>query len=143
MFYQAEPERLGDLLDDEPSFRSTQVSEWLYQHPVLRADEMTNLPTTLRERIGADLWPFRLELEQIGDGGATRKWLLRCADGATIETVLMGYPTRTTLCISSQVGCAMGCTFCATGQFGFDRHLTAGEIVAQVTSRTPCCVVTP
>src|SRR5687767_13093303 len=62
----------------------------------------------------------------------TRKYLLRFADGATAETVLMGYPGRFTACISTQVGCAMGCVFCATGQMGFTRHLRAGEIVGQV-----------
>ena len=64
--------------------------------------------------------------------GLTRKYLLRLADGNTIETVLMGYPGRSTACLSTQVGCAMGCVFCATGQMGFTRHLTAGEIVTQV-----------
>ena len=66
----------------------------------------------------------------------TRKWLWSCgADGAEIETVLMRYPTRATVCVSSQAGCAMGCTFCATGQAGFERHLDAGEIVEQVLRR--------
>ncbi len=130
--YLAEPEQLGTLLPDEPRYRTDQLTEWLYRHPVMTAKEMTNLPSALRSTIGDDLWPFSVELEQIGDDGATRKWLFRCDDGSAIETVLMGYPNRTTLCISSQVGCAMGCTFCATGQFGFDRHLMAGEIVAQV-----------
>ena len=61
----------------------------------------------------------------------TRKFLLRLADGQTIETVLMGYPGRFTACVSTQAGCAMGCVFCATGQMGFARHLRPGEIVAQ------------
>ena len=92
---------------------------------------MTNLPTAVRSRLG-ELWPFEVEIEQAADGGRTRKWLFRAPDGAAIEAVLMGYPRRATLCISSQAGCALGCTFCATGQFGFERHLEAGEIVAQV-----------
>jgi 23S rRNA (adenine2503-C2)-methyltransferase len=71
-------------------------------------------------------------MEQSADGGTTRKWLFRAPDGAAIESVLMGYRRRATLCISSQAGCALGCTFCATGQFGFERHLEPGEIVAQV-----------
>ena len=132
MLYLTEPERLGDLLPDEPSYRADQLHEWLYGHPVLDTAQMTNLPAALRERITGDHWPFRVDIEQRADAGSTIKWLFRCTDGAPIETVLMGYPNRTTLCISSQVGCAMGCTFCATGQFGFDRHLDAGEIVAQV-----------
>lgn len=132
MLYLTEPERLGEALGDEPPYRATQLSEWLYHHPVMTTEAMTNLPGQMRADLADKLWPFDLELEQIGDGGETRKWLFRTEDGSAIETVLMGYASRTTLCISSQVGCAMGCTFCATGQFGFDRHLDAGEIFAQV-----------
>ena len=126
------PEDLEALLPNEPPYRARQLREWLYEHPVLTTEQMTNLPTTLRTELGGGLWPFALEVEQSADAGATRKWLFRTPDGAAIEAVLMGYPRRTTLCISSQVGCALGCTFCATGQFGFDRHLEAGEIVGQV-----------
>ncbi len=93
---------------------------------------MTNLPIHVRESFSDHLWPFAIEDEQVGDAGKTRKWLFTAADGAAIETVLMGYPKRATLCISSQAGCALACTFCATGQFGFERHLEPGEIVAQV-----------
>jgi 23S rRNA (adenine2503-C2)-methyltransferase len=143
MLYVAEPENLGDLLPGEPSYRTDQLEDWLYRHPVLTVEEMTNLPSALRDAIGPQLWPFELALEQVGDGGSTRKWLFRCTDGAQIETVLMGYANRTTLCISSQVGCAMGCTFCATGQFGFDRHLNAGEIVAQVAYANAYLAATP
>ena len=132
MLYLTEPSRLGDVLESQPRYRSDQLRSWLYEHPVLSTDQMTNLPLELREGLASHLWPFSVELQQTADGGRTVKWLFRCPDGAPIETVPMGYPTRTTLCISSQVGCAMGCTFCATGQFGFDRHLEAGEIVAQV-----------
>jgi 23S rRNA (adenine2503-C2)-methyltransferase len=71
-------------------------------------------------------------VEQQSDGGDTVKWLWRLHDGVTVETVLMRYPTRDTVCVSSQAGCAMACGFCATGQAGFDRHLTSGEIVEQV-----------
>jgi 23S rRNA (adenine2503-C2)-methyltransferase len=95
-------------------------------------EHMTNLPTALRQRFADQLWPFDLELAQQADGGNTAKWLFRTSDGVAFEAVLMGYPTRVTLCLSSQAGCALACTFCATGQFGFDRHLDAGEIVAQV-----------
>ena len=132
MLYLSEPDRLGDLLGDEPRYRADQLREWLYQHPVLTTEEMTNLPESLRSRLRDDLWPFSVDIQQTADRGTTIKWLFRCTDGEPIESVLMGYRNRTTLCISSQVGCAMGCTFCATGQFGFDRHLDAGEIVAQV-----------
>jgi 23S rRNA (adenine2503-C2)-methyltransferase len=132
VLYLTDPDALGDALPDEPAFRARQVREWLYEHPVLDAGEMTNLPAALRERIADELWPFSVETRQEADRGTTVKWLFRAPDGAAIEAVLMGYPRRTTLCISSQAGCAMACTFCATGQFGFERHLVAGEIVAQV-----------
>lgn len=131
MPYLSPPEDLEDLLPGEPSFRADQLRHWLYQTPVLAVDEMTNIPASIREYI-TPLWPFTVEEEQEADGGRTVKWLFRAPDGAAIESVLMGYRSRVTLCISSQVGCAMGCTFCATGQFGFERHLSAGEIIAQV-----------
>ncbi|GMQ94324.1 MAG: 23S rRNA (adenine(2503)-C(2))-methyltransferase RlmN [Acidimicrobiia bacterium] len=143
MLYLTEPERLGELFPEEPRYRTVQLSEWLYEHPVTSADRMTNLPVSIRERIAGEHWPFSVEIEQSGDDGLTKKWLFRCTDGSPIESVLMGYPTRTTLCISSQVGCAMGCTFCATGQFGFDRHLDAGEIVAQVAYANAYLAETP
>lgn len=79
---------------------------------------------------GLDLPPASAETES--SDGFTRKFLLRLGDGQTIETVLMGYPGRFTVCVSTQAGCAMGCVFCATGQMGFVRHLRPGEIVAQV-----------
>jgi 23S rRNA (adenine2503-C2)-methyltransferase len=136
MPYLIAPEALEELLEHEPSYRVDQLRKWLYETPVLHADQMTNLPLPLRARITPNLWPFTVEVEQRADNGATRKWLFRTPDGASIESVLMGYSRRTTLCISSQAGCAMGCTFCATGQFGFERHLEAGEIVAQVAYAT-------
>ncbi len=130
--YLIAPEELGSLLPGEPAFRAVQLREWLYEHPVLDPADMTNLPSRVRNAIGPSHWPFTVETVQSADRGRTRKWLFRTPDGAAIESVLMGYPRRTTLCISSQAGCAMRCSFCATGQFGFDRHLEAGEIVAQV-----------
>jgi 23S rRNA (adenine2503-C2)-methyltransferase len=129
--YLQSPEDLGRLLEDQPAYRVDQLRDWLYKSPVMSPGDMTNLPTTVRERL-EPLWPFQVELEQSADGGTTRKWLFRAPDGAAIESVMMGYPRRATLCISSQAGCALGCTFCATGQFGFERHLEPGEIVAQV-----------
>ncbi len=132
MPYQTDPDDLAALLPGEPGYRVDQLREWLYEHPVLTSAEMTNLPSAIRDRFAGRLWPFRVEAERSTDDGRTIKWLFRTPDGAAIESVLMGYPRRTTLCISSQAGCAMACTFCATGQFGFERHLTAGEIVAQV-----------
>ncbi len=132
MLYMVEPEALSELLPEEPPYRARQLEEWLYRSPRLDTDGMTNLPKSLRAELADGLWPFEVSLSQTADGGATRKWLLRGDEGASIESVLMGYPNRTTLCISSQAGCAMGCTFCATGQFGFERHLEPGEIVGQV-----------
>jgi len=130
--YLEAPERLGEVFEGEPGYRADQLREWLYKTPVLRPESMTNLPGGIRQRLEGHLWPFEVELEQFADKGRTRKWLFRAPDGAAIESVLMGYPRRATLCISSQAGCALGCTFCATGQFGFERNLEAGEIVAQV-----------
>lgn len=130
--YQVAPDALQELAPDEPPYRARQLAEWIYHHPVLTISEMTNLPAQLRSGLAGRLWPFAVEMEQSADDGRTRKWLFRTPDGASIETVLMGYDRRTTLCISSQAGCAMACTFCATGQFGFERHLDAGEMVAQV-----------
>lgn len=128
-----EPDRpgLSDLLDGEPRYRVDQVWNGLYAE--LRApDEMTNIPKSLRERLDVDLpAALRPVHRSVSDGGDTIKWLYSLADGATIETVLMHYPHRSTVCVSSQAGCAMGCTFCATGQAGFTRHLETGEIVEQ------------
>ena len=130
MPYLTSPDALAALLPGEPAYRVRQLRDWLYRTPVLGPAAMTNLPAALRARL-EPLWPFTVEAEQTDDRGRTLKWLLRSGDGASYEAVLMAYPRRTTLCLSSQAGCAMGCTFCATGQFGFERHLEAGEMVAQ------------
>lgn len=132
MPYLTAPEALDELVGDAPSYRVDQLRGWLYHTPVFDPADMTNLPASLRESLAGRLWPFTVEAEQSADGGTTRKWLFRAPDGAAFEAVLMGYPRRATVCISSQAGCALGCTFCATGQFGFERHLEPGEIVAQV-----------
>jgi 23S rRNA (adenine2503-C2)-methyltransferase len=96
---------------------------------------MTNLPRPLRERLEQSLQPaLTLSLESKADRDQTVKWLWSLPDGARIETVLMHYADRSTVCVSSQAGCAMGCTFCATGQAGFKRHLTAAEILEQVAA---------
>ncbi len=132
MPYLAHPDSLADLLPNEPKFRGDQLRDWLYRMPVLDAAGMTNLPAPVRDRLASRLWPFEVERDLTADDGTTKKWLFRAPDGAAYEAVLMGYPRRVTLCISSQAGCALGCTFCATGQFGFERHLHEGEIYAQV-----------
>ncbi|MDH5373902.1 MAG: 23S rRNA (adenine(2503)-C(2))-methyltransferase RlmN [Acidimicrobiia bacterium] len=132
MPYLTPPDELADLFPDEAPFRAKQLRHWLYRRPTLDTGSMTDLPPAMRATLENRLWPFEVEVEQTADDGATVKWLFRTPDGAAIEAVLMGYPRRTTLCISSQVGCALACSFCATGQFGFERHLQAGEIVAQI-----------
>ena len=118
----------------QPAYRARQVWEWLYQHKVLDFEAMSNLPRALRERLQAEFVLGRLEQEAElhSTDGQTVKRLLRLPDGQLIESVLMEYEDhRRTACISTQAGCAMGCVFCATGQMGFARHLTAGEIVEQ------------
>jgi 23S rRNA (adenine2503-C2)-methyltransferase len=122
---------LADLLAGEPSYRAGQL--WRALHQGLDPEEMTDLPRGLRERLGRVL-PGGLvpATTSTSDGGDTVKWLWHLSDGAAVETVLMHYPERTTVCVSTQAGCAMACSFCATGQAGFRRHLTVGEIVEQV-----------
>lgn len=123
---------LGDLLADSPSYRIRQVWDGLYRRRV-EPEDMTELPKALRTRLTTEL-PAALELavERVSDGGDTVKQLWKLNDGRAIESVLMRYRDRVTVCVSTQAGCAMGCGFCATGQAGFDRHLTTGEIVEQV-----------
>jgi len=118
----------------EPAFRARQVWEWIYKRFAGDFAAMTNLPKALRERLEkeATLVPFSVATEIVSLAGDTVKTLFTLRDGQTIEAVLMLYDERRTLCISSQAGCAMGCTFCATAQGGLARNLTPGEIVAQV-----------
>lgn len=123
---------LGELLDGEPAYRLDQVWDGLYRQRRPMA-EITNVPKSLRQAIGELLPPaLTLVRTQSADRGTTTKHLWSLRDGHLVESVLMRYRNRTTLCISSQAGCAMGCSFCATGQVGFDRNLSVGEIVEQV-----------
>ena len=117
----------------EPRFRAAQVAAWLVRG-IDDPQRMTDLPGALRERLASMTAGSTPELiaHHVADEGRTHKFLLRFADGEAIETVLMRYPRRATVCISTQAGCAMGCPFCATGQAGLRRQLTAGEIVRQV-----------
>lgn len=117
-----------------PRFRADQLWHWLYESKANSFDAMTNLPQDLRERLKAHSELGRLEVVRAlqSSDGETRKYLFRLPDGQFIETVLMEYDdNRRTACISTQAGCAMGCVFCATGQMGFARHLTEGEIIEQ------------
>ena len=124
----------------EAAFRAKQIYNWLYKQLATDFSVMTNLPQSLRNELAeeASIGPMIVRSELHSKDDRTRKVLLELADGKLIESVLMLYPplressARATVCVSSQAGCAFGCTFCATGQMGFDRHLSAGEIVAQV-----------
>ncbi len=123
---------LGQLLADEPGYRVDQVWEGLHHHGT-EPEAWSNLPMALRARLAAELTPaLEPAAESVSDDGQTVKWLWTLADGRQIESVLMRYPDRATVCVSSQAGCAMACSFCATGQAGFDRHLSVGEMVEQV-----------
>lgn len=131
--YDLGKEDLSHLLADQPSYRVSQVWDALYRKAAL-PEEMTNLPFELRSRLaGHAPAALRTVSESVSSDGQTVKWLSEGSDGARVETVLMCYPNRATVCVSSQAGCAMGCTFCATGQGGLARHLSAGEILEQVS----------
>jgi 23S rRNA (adenine2503-C2)-methyltransferase len=118
----------------EPAYRAMQIKTWLYRHYVDDVAQMSNLSQALRQRL-VDTYqvdPLKPVVSQDSRDGHTHKTLFGLPDGREIEAVLMRYEQRQTLCISTQAGCAMACPFCATGQMGFMRHLSAGEIVAQV-----------
>jgi 23S rRNA (adenine2503-C2)-methyltransferase len=118
----------------EPKFRALQVWEGIYKQLAGSPQEITNIPKDLRKKLSAQFEFSSLKpiVSLDSSDGQTTKTLFELTDGTKIETVLMNYDKRHTLCISSQVGCAMNCSFCATGQMGFTRNLTAGEIVEQV-----------
>jgi len=134
----------------EASFRAKQVAQWVLRHGATSFEEMTNLPAALRARLAEafTLAPLPVIAERAADDGGTTKVLLDLGRGDAVEAVRMDYdtgdeseggatgettiPDRTTVCVSTQVGCAMACTFCATGQQGFTRNLRPSEILAQV-----------
>jgi len=120
----------------EPPFRATQLSRHFFGRFTDRPEDMSDLPLASRDRLAETLLPRLLtaERELSCDAGTTRKTLWRAFDGALVESVLMRYPDRVTMCVSSQAGCGMGCPFCATGQAGLTRNLSAAEIVAQVVA---------
>ena len=124
--------RFFDNLGEKP-FRADQVTKWIHQQGAASFDEMTNISRDLRQRL-SDLsvvdGPQVASDRKSCDG--TRKWLLRLADGNCIETVFIPEVARGTLCVSSQVGCALNCTFCATARQGYNRNLTSSEIVGQL-----------
>lgn len=133
------PEELEAVCKEQgqPAFRAKQIWDWLYVKRVASFDEMKNLPTPLRDQLAENFSVQCLEkLEVKGAPGETQKLLLKLADNELIETVLIPARTRRTVCVSTQVGCKMACAFCASGQCGFRRNLTAGEIVEQVLLAT-------
>lgn len=133
--YELSQDELTLLLEGwgEPRFRARQVWEWLYIRRVAAFQAMSNLPGGLRQRLEQEttLGVLDLETEQVSHDGTVKR-LYRLSDSQLIESVLMAYDDdRNTACISTQAGCAMGCVFCATGQMGFARHLSAAEIFEQ------------
>jgi 23S rRNA (adenine2503-C2)-methyltransferase len=140
------PRHLADLTSEDrreavlalghPAYRADQLSRHYFARLIDEPDAMTDVPASLRASLTAELMPRLLKVvrDLDCDGGATRKTLWRLYDGALVESVLMRYPDRTTVCVSSQAGCGMGCPFCATGQAGLTRNLSAAEIVEQVVA---------
>ena len=130
--YDLTREELAESCEGEPAYRVRQVWDGLHLR-AQRPEDMTELPAALRNTLAEALPPALREVSrQSADDGETTKWLWALHDGAKVETVLMRYPDRVTVCVSTQAGCAMACQFCATGQAGFQRQLTQGEIVEQV-----------
>ncbi|MGO1236065.1 MAG: 23S rRNA (adenine(2503)-C(2))-methyltransferase RlmN [Microbacterium gubbeenense] len=138
------PEHLADLTPEErvdklkelglPGFRAKQLAKHYFEHYTRDPEKMTDLPKEGRDELVAGLLPNLLtEVRRLQtDGGDTIKFLWKLHDGALVESVLMRYPGRITLCVSSQAGCGMNCPFCATGQNGLTRNMSAAEIVDQV-----------
>lgn len=122
---------LGEL--GQPAYRGRQIARWLYARGARSFAEMTDQPAALRQRLEecCEIGRSEIVARQTARDGTT-KLLLRFADGKEIETVVLPYEDRTSVCISSQVGCAVGCVFCATATMGFARNLTVGELVDQV-----------
>lgn len=128
-------QQVAECLRDHgfPAFRAKQLDRWLYQHWATTTADLNNLPLPLRNWLDHHFRLFSLEVVEISDAGdETVKWLSRLHDGNTIETVLIRAQHRRTVCISTQVGCAVRCAFCASGQGGLVRNLSAAEIIDQV-----------
>ncbi|MDV6012787.1 23S rRNA (adenine(2503)-C(2))-methyltransferase RlmN [Haloechinothrix sp. LS1_15] len=131
------PERAEAVVElGEKPFRAKQLSHHYFSRLTVDPADMTDIPAGSREKLaGALLPPLLTEVRALScDSGATRKTLWRAHDGTMLESVLMRYPDRATLCLSSQAGCGMACPFCATGQAGLDRNMSTAEIVDQVRS---------
>jgi 23S rRNA (adenine2503-C2)-methyltransferase len=136
LIYDLDLEEIAGIIEEwgEPAYRATQIWKSLYKQLRESWDEFSTLPQPLRHRLEENfsLSGLRPEIVLASQDNETTKTLFSLPDGAAVEAVLMRYNKRRTLCISTQVGCAMGCVFCATGQMGFRRNLTSGEIVEQV-----------
>lgn len=117
----------------EKRFRAQQVSQWIHQHGIDQFEQMSNLSRPLRIKLSeiAEIRPPEL-VQQLESIDGTRKWLIRVAGGSCVEAVFIPEKNRGTLCVSSQVGCSLDCSFCATGKQGFQRDLTAAEIIGQL-----------
>ncbi|MEZ0342550.1 23S rRNA (adenine(2503)-C(2))-methyltransferase RlmN, partial [Mycobacterium sp. pV006] len=138
------PRHFADLADAEraaalaelglPAFRGKQLANQYFGRLITDPQQMTDLPAGIRDQVAASLFPTLLDAarEIECDAGETRKVLWRAVDKTTFESVLMRYPDRNTVCISSQAGCGMACPFCATGQGGLKRNLSTAEILEQV-----------
>src|SRR6202789_2661296 len=128
--------REGVAARGERAFRADQLSRHYFARYTDSPEDMTDLPIGVRTALAGELLPQLLtsEREQACYDVATRKMLWRLHDGALVESVLMKYPDRVTMCVSSQAGCGMGCPFCATGQAGLTRNLSTAEIVPQVVA---------
>jgi 23S rRNA (adenine2503-C2)-methyltransferase len=128
--------RLKEYLKNigEPAFRADQIWDSIYNRFSSSFDEIKGLPKSLREALSKELELLHLKsrIDLLSSDGWTRKILFDLPYGSQVETVLMGYEKRRTVCISTQAGCGLGCTFCATGQAGLQRNISAGEIVEQV-----------
>jgi 23S rRNA (adenine2503-C2)-methyltransferase len=130
--YELSKEELASRLEGQPRYRLDQLWHGLWVDG-LEIEDITTIPATLRASL-REQFPSALQVanEVESDHGATRKWVFRLENSSTIETVLMRYDNRVTVCVSSQAGCAMGCTFCATGQAGFSGQLSVGQVIEQV-----------
>jgi len=139
-FAPAERKAFAKELGFQP-FRAAQVATHYFTHLSNEPDEWTDIPAAERQSIAQALTPKLIELvtTRTTDGGMTRKDLWKLHDGVLVESVLMRYTDRTTVCISSQAGCGMNCPFCATGQAGLTRNLSAGEITDQIVAAARAC----
>ena len=125
-----------------PKFRGGQVADWIFKKNVRSPEDMSNLSKTLRDELFTKLdWQLPEVQSQISSEDGSTKFLLRNAEGRSIETVILRYENRTSLCVSSQVGCKLACDFCQTGKLGFVAHLQKHEILAQQISMIHTCSI--